>query len=238
MAIKEQTVTQEQTETLKRQYQLRFAEIGEYRNQIWQILCSQFFSRYIPENSKVLDLGSGWGEFINNIAAVEKYAIDLNPESADHLSDGVICIHQDCSQTWAFESDYLDVVFTSNFLEHLQDKSSVERTISEAHRCLKYGGLLICLNPNVKFIPGAYWDFWDHQIPLTELSCAEVLRMKGFSIKQCIPRFLPYSMSAGSRPPLFLVKLYLKLPILWPLFGKQFVLIGRKEVQAAVAGGK
>ena len=44
-----------------------------------------------------------------------------------------------------FAPTTLDVVFTSNFLEHLPDKASVERTVAEAQRCLKNGGLLICL---------------------------------------------------------------------------------------------
>jgi hypothetical protein len=78
-------------------------------------------------------------------------------------------------------------------------------------------------------VPGAYWDFWDHFIPITELSLSEVLKMKGFSIQSSIPRFLPYSMSNGRTPPLLLVKLYLKLPPLWPLFGKQFLVVGRKK---------
>lgn len=220
---------QEQTEILKLQYQLRFAESGEYRNKVWQILCSEYFSRYISGRSKILDLGSGWGEFINNISAIEKYAMDLNLASREHLSARVKFIHQDCSKQWAFESDFLDVVFTSNFLEHLNDKASIFFTISEAYRCLKDQGMIICLGPNIKYVPGAYWDFWDHNIPLTELSCAEMLKMSNFNIELCMPRFLPYSMSTGAKPPLFLIKLYLKLPFLWPLFGKQFIVIGRKK---------
>jgi len=225
----------DQSEMLKRQYESRFAGSEEYRNQVWKTLCSEYFSYYIFENSTVLDLGSGWGEFINNIAATEKYAMDLNPASGEHLADKIHFIHQDCSQQWSLESDSLDVVFTSNFLEHLPDKASVERTISEAYRCLKVGGIIICLNPNIKYVFGAYWDFWDHQIPLTELSCSEMLLMNGFTIDQCIPRFLPYSMSTGSKIPLFLVKLYLKLPMLWPFFGKQFIVIGRK-IEATMVG--
>jgi predicted SAM-dependent methyltransferase len=92
------------------------------------------------------------------------------------------------------ESNYLDAVFSSNFFEHLNDKDSIERTVSEAYRCLKDDGLIICLNPIIKYLPGAYWDFWDHHIPLTKLSCSEMLKMNGFSIEKCIPRFLPYSM--------------------------------------------
>lgn len=217
------------SDILRKQYHLRFANAGEYRDQVWQILCAEYFSRYISENSKVMDLGSGRGEFINNIIAAEKYAMDLNPDAGKHLSAEVKCIHQDCSRRWELGSECLDVVFTSNFLEHLSDKASVERVVSEVHRCIKQGGLFICMSPNIKYVPGAYWDFWDHHVPFTELSCAELLRLHDFSIDQCIPRFLPYTMSTGTKPPLFLVKYYVKLPIFWPLFGKQFLIIGRKN---------
>jgi SAM-dependent methyltransferase len=228
-------IMQHKSQILEQQYNLRFSEHAEYRNRVWQVLCEQFFSRYIAADSKVLDLGSGWGEFINNIAAADKYAMDLNSSSGAHLLPGITCINQDCSMPWEMASGFLDVVFTSNFLEHLSDKAGVERTISEASRCLKPGGLLICMGPNLKFVGGAYWDFWDHHIPLTEQSCAELLRLNYFSIEQCIPRFLPYSMSNGTRPPTSLIKYYLRLPFLWPLFGKQFLVIGCKP---STAGGQ
>jgi SAM-dependent methyltransferase len=213
---------------LKREYELRFREIEEYRDAVWRILSSEFFARYVDPNAKILDLGAGWGEFINNITAASKFAMDLNPETGARVSNEVTFLHQDCSQEWEIESDTLDVVFTSNFLEHLPDKPSLERTISEAHRCLRPNGLIICVGPNIKYVPGAYWDFWDHYIPLTEMSLGELLRMNGFRNDVSIGRFLPYSMSAGRTPPLFLVKLYLKMSFIWPLFGKQFLVIGRK----------
>jgi len=213
---------------LKQEYQLRFGRIAAYRNAVWEILCADFFSRYIDANATVLDLGAGWGEFINNITAARKLAMDLNPETGSHVSEGVTFLHQDCSQEWHMEAETLDIVFTSNFLEHLTDKPALERTLHEACRCLRPNGLIICLGPNIKYIPGAYWDFWDHVIPLTELSISELLRMVGFEITCCIARFLPYSMSAGKTPPLYLIKLYLRMPHVWQFFGKQFLVIGRK----------
>ena len=35
--------------------------------------------RWIQPGSRVLDLGCGWGEFIRNVQASRKYAMDLNP---------------------------------------------------------------------------------------------------------------------------------------------------------------
>jgi len=220
------------SEMLKREYRLRFAHIKEYHNAVWKILCSEYFSRYIPDNSRVLDLGAGWGEFINNIKAAEKYALDLNPETKERLSTGVVFLNQDSSCPWQIEPGSLDVVFSSNFLEHLPSKDRLECTILEANRRLRDDGLIICLGPNIKYIPSAYWDFWDHCIPLSDRSVSELLKMNGFHIDLCIPRFLPYSMSTGRTPSLFLVKLYLRLPWLWPLMGKQFLIIGRKETNA------
>jgi len=214
---------------LAEQYRLRFESSQTYRNGVWQILCNNFFQDFIPTQATVLDLGAGWGEFIGNIRCAQKFAMDLNPDTAKHIQADVHFLNQDCSQHWQLNSESLDVVFTSNFLEHLTNKQSVEATVVEAHRCLKTGGLMVCIGPNIKYLPGAYWDFWDHHVPMTENSLAELLKMAGFDIEHCVPRFLPYTMSDGWQPPLGFIKLYLKLKFVWPIFGKQFLIIARKH---------
>jgi len=219
----------EKKETLQNEYKIRFSKMEHYRNEVWKILCDDFFSKFILPKYEVLDLGTGWGEFINNIVAKKKYAMDLNPDSGLRSLNEIIFLEQDCSQEWQIQSDSLDIVFTSNFLEHLPQKDLVQKTISEAYRCLKIDGRFICLGPNIKYVNGAYWDFWDHFIPLTEISLSEVLKLEDFEIELIIPRFLPYSMSTGKTPPLFLLKMYLKIPIIWRFFGKQFLVIGSKK---------
>ena len=62
-------------QTLQAEYRNRFERSKEYRAQVWRILCNDFFSTYIPASSRVLDVGCGWGEFINHIQAREKHAI-------------------------------------------------------------------------------------------------------------------------------------------------------------------
>lgn len=207
---------------------MRFSKSEEYRNQVWKTLCNNHFSKIIHPESQVLDVGAGWGEFINNITAAKKYAMDLNPDTAMRLSQETHFIRQDCSQTWQIESESLDVVFTSNFLEHLACKADVGKTIAEAYRCLKKNGIIICLGPNAKYVLGRYWDFWDHSIPITELSLSELLKLNGFNIQSCIPRYLPYSMSTGFSPPLLFLKIYLECKFMWPVLGKQFLIIARK----------
>ena len=214
---------------VQNQYHLRFWPYEEYRQSVWAILVSDFFQFYVPEASHVLDLGAGWGEFINNIDAVQKYAMDINPEGKLRIHKDVIFINQDCAKRWPIKDSSLDIIFTSNFLEHLLTKQMLEQTITEAVRCLKERGKLICMGPNIKHIPGGYWDFWDHHIAITEKSIAELLQIKGFIIDKCFDRFLPYSMSQGWTPPMIFIKLYLKIPLLWKLFGKQFLVIASKK---------
>jgi Methyltransferase domain len=209
-------------------YELRFARLKEYRAKVWLELCRAFFQRHIEEDSTILDLGCGWGEFINAIQAGKKFGMDLNPESPKHLNPDVQFLHQDCSTKWLLDDESLDVVFTSNFFEHLPSKEKLLATIKEANRCLKRTGLLICMGPNIKYVGGAYWDFADHYLPLSDVSMEEFLRLGGFHDVKVIKRFLPYTMAKGLQPPIPLLSIYLKMPILWRLFGGQFLVFARK----------
>lgn len=219
---------EQQSTILQNAYQARFEANATYRDSVWKILCRDFFSRYIPDTSVLLDLGAGWGEFSRNITAHKKYAIDLNPECAQRVAGFSEFFMQDCSATWSLANESLDVVFTSNFLEHLPTKTAIDATLGEAFRCLKHDGVIICLGPNIKYLPGAYWDYWDHYVPITDASMAEALTLSGFTIQEVIPRFLPYTMSGGKNPPLIAIQLYLAMRFVWPLFGKQFFVLARK----------
>ena len=209
-------------------YEHRFKELEAYRNRVWQVLSGSFFSKWINPNHSVLDLGCGFGEFINNVRARDRYGMDLNPATAGKLSKDVTFIEQDCSEHWNLPDQSLDIVFTSNFLEHLSDKDAVKRTLRQASRCLRPGGLLIAMGPNIRYLPGPYWDFFDHHVILTEKSLAEALSISGFTVQNAIARFLPYTMVGGCRYPLFLLRLYLQLPFLWWIRGRQFLVVARR----------
>jgi len=217
---------------LSRIYEARFARNLAYRQRVWRVLVPHFFQRYVGANDTVLDLGCGYGEFINNVRCGRKVAMDLNPDAPRHLAVGVEFLEQDCSTRWNLENDSLQVVFTSNFFEHLPEKASLGRTLEEAFRCLAPGGKLIALGPNIRYLPGRYWHFWDHHLPLTDVSLGEGLRNRGFELQESIDKFLPYTMVDGVEYPTFLLRLYLKLPLAWSIFGKQFLLVATKRTAA------
>lgn len=223
----------DQVENLQRIYQRRFNSTAAYRNRVWSVLTRSFFSRWIGSDSAVLDLGCGYGEFINNVRAARKFAMDLNPDSPAHLDPGIRFLAQDCASPWQLPDDSLDTVFTSNFFEHLPDKAALRETLRQALRCLKPGGKLIAMGPNIKYLPGRYWDFFDHHIALTEASLAEALEVEGFAIRQATGRFLPFTLVNGPNYPLLFLRLYLVLPWLWWIRGRQFLVIATKPAGAS-----
>ena len=218
---------------LSKIYHRRFARTAAYRNRVWQVLTREFFQRWVPKDATVLDLGCGYGEFINNIFARGKFAMDLNPDARRQLAPEVRFLHQNCAERWPLEDDSLDVVFSSNFFEHLPEKPQLNLTLREILRCLKPGGRLIAVGPNIKFLHGIYWDFYDHHIYLTEASLGEALEVEGFRIERIVPRFLPFTMVKAPQYPMLFVRLYIAMPWVWRIKGRQFLVIARKPSGSA-----
>ena len=215
-------------DNLSQIYELRFSGHEEYRTKVWQILVNNFFNKWIRSDFEILDLGCGYGEFINQVNCSTRYAMDLNPRTKDHLDKEIIFYEQDCSMPWELKPSSLDLVFTSNFFEHLPNKSTLESTVRNIYKALKPNGHLIAMGPNISILNGQYWDFWDHHVALSEQSISELLEINKFKIKKSISQFLPYNMVRIKKRPIFLLKLYLKMPFAWKIFGKQFLVTAKK----------
>lgn len=212
-------------------YKARFPEQELPRkNAIWRVLCTHFFQRYVQPEDTVVDLACGYGEFINNVAAKQKIAIDLNPDASKFLAADVRFEQEDVRTLGSLVNGQADVVFTSNFLEHLPDKAALEVLLLEVLTALKPGGRFLVMGPNLRYLPGQYWDFYDHHLGLTHLSLCEVLNNLGFELEQCIDRFLPYTTQGALPTHPALVRAYLAVPFAWKVLGKQFFVVARKPM--------
>ncbi|MEG4500028.1 methyltransferase [Microcoleus sp. F10-C6] len=189
---------------------------------LWKVLIDEFLQIYVPPESAVLDIGGGYCEFINQVVAAKKYLIDLNPDSKLFANPDVKVLNFDVlslGDNLAF-TEHFDRIFISNFFEHLSSKEELIQIISFCFDALNPGGSLLLIQPNFKYSFKEYYDFIDHQLPITHLSLQELLQTVGFEIDLIIPRFLPFSTKGRPASPL-LLKVYLKLPLLWRFLGGQ-----------------
>jgi 2-polyprenyl-3-methyl-5-hydroxy-6-metoxy-1,4-benzoquinol methylase len=218
--------------TVDRLYRHRFpAEILDQRAAVWKILCRSWFARYIPPHARVLEVGAGYCEFINNIAAEMRVAVDLNPETRSHAAPGVI-VHEIAAERVAEVAphDYFDTVFMSNFLEHCRSRDQMLAVLRGAWTILKPGASVLILGPNFRYCYKEYFDFFDHHLPLTEKAVVEALQLAGFEMQVVKPRTLPFTFRSRLPSWPWLVQLYLHLPVFWRLFGTQFFIVGRKAL--------
>jgi SAM-dependent methyltransferase len=210
-------------------YEVRFDEAERAaKDKIWQVLCRDYFSRYVADTDTVLDIACGYGEFINHIRCATRLAVDLNPAARGYLRPDVRFFHRSCVDLSPITDNSVDVAFESNFFEHLPDKETLRKVVEEVRRKLRPGGRFVMLQPNIRYVGGAYWDFYDHLIPLTDVSCQELLVTSGYEIESVIPRFLPYTTKSRFPQSPALVALYLRFPLAWRLMGKQFLIVARK----------
>jgi SAM-dependent methyltransferase len=214
---------------LDKLYRIRFSDADRAKKDaIWRVLCEHFFQRYVSPQDTVLDVACGYGEFTRHIRAARKIAVDLNPDAARSLPPGVEFHLTSAADLAPIATGSVDVCFSSNFFEHLPTKGVMDQVLAETLRVLKPGGRYVAMQPNLRYAPGEYWDYYDHVLPLTHLSCYEAFAKAGYEVIELIDRFVPFSTASRLPTAPWLVRWYLAFPPAWRILGRQFVIVGRK----------
>lgn len=214
---------------LDRLYQIRFSSKEQtIKNDLWRVLCQNFFQKFVAKDATVLDLAAGYCEFINNISCKNKIAVDINPEIKKYAKKDVQIVMASADHLPEKLKDKIDVVFAGCFLEHLPSKEAILETFLQVFKVLKPKGKFIILNPNIRFSTSDYWDYFDHLIPVSDRSVVEGLKLTGFEIEKVIPKFVPNTTKDSLPKNLLLLKIYLKIPLLFRIFGRQMFIIARK----------
>jgi len=138
---------------------------------------------------------------------------------------------EDATQMSAVPDNSIDMVFASNFFEHLS-RDEIMATFKEVYRILVPGGKFMVLQPNIRFCSKDYWMFFDHITPIDDRAFVEGLEINRFKISEVIVRFLPYSTKGHLPKALLLIRLYLLIRPAWRFLGQQSFILSYKPINA------
>ncbi len=202
-------------------YRRRFpAESHVAKDRLWPAIV-RYLERWIDPNAPVLDIACDRGYFIRNVRAGERWATDLRDVSADLPADIHFVRSSGLELEAALPAAFFGTIFMSNYLEHLPDSEAVVEQLRVARRLMRPGARLIVLQPNIRLVGGAYWDFIDHHVALTEKSLVEAGELAGLRVVTVMARFLPYTTKSRLPAHPLLVRAYLRFPPARWLLGRQ-----------------
>ena len=106
----------------------------------------------LPEKSKILDLGCGYGHFVNlsKINNYISYGVDLSKDSIEFAKNELNLENIYCEDLLNinFNNEFFDCVIALNLFEHI---SSPVDILNEVNRILSKNGILIIRIPNIEF---------------------------------------------------------------------------------------
>lgn len=201
------------------------------RDVLWKTLCRSYFQGLIRPSDCVLELGAGYGHFINHIRCQRRIALDQWAGMQKYLAKGVEPVIAGASDLSAIADKSVDFVLASNLFEHLT-QSELASTLAQLKSKLKPGGTLNILQPNFRLAPAEYFDDYTHVAIWSDRSLCDFLSANGFRVIECWPGFLPFSIK--SRLPVWppLIQLYMMLPIR-PLAKQMWIRAVNEPVAAA-----
>ena len=194
------------------------------RDVVWKALWRYFFSRRIKADDCVLDLGCGYGEFINNVRARRRIAVDSWDGMPAYLDDGVEAIVGSVTDLSGIEQGAVDYAFSSNLFEHLT-KDALGETLQQLRPRLSERGTLTTLQPNYRYCASEYFDDFTHVSVWSHVSLADFLSANGYEVLEVRPRFLPLTVKSRLPVSEALIGAYLASPVK-PL-GKQMLIVAK-----------
>lgn len=206
-----------------RYFETRYTFISG-RKRVWRAITERL-QRYIPKESSVLELGAGYCDFINQIIANKKTALDFDESSEQYKGTNVRFVKG--SVLNFVPTEKYDVVFASNFLEHftVTENEFIMKTVYQA---LAENGKLILIQPNYYYCYRNYFDDYTHKMVFSHNNIIDFLRANKFRVCFVKRRFLPFSFKSHLPASYVLTKLYLMSPI--KPFAKQMLIVAEKDV--------
>jgi 2-polyprenyl-3-methyl-5-hydroxy-6-metoxy-1,4-benzoquinol methylase len=166
----------------------------EGKDQSWRHYTALFDSivALVPERSRVLDVGCGSGNLLQQLKMEKKchvFCVDISKNAIDLCAKKGIPGQVDQLPELSLPSHHYDVVIATELIEHLHNPF---KTLEQIHRVCKHYGFIFISTPN-DFLPPVECDEHVHSFNEQSLKslCAPVIQ--DISIQK-----LPYYYSGGS----------------------------------------
>lgn len=191
------------------------------RDIVWQALWRFYFRRIVPADGCVLDLGAGYGSFINQVVAKQRIALDVWPDFARHLVPGVEAVAGPVTDLDFLANGSVDFAFASNLFEHIPQQDFT-RVLDALRPKLSARGSLNILQPNYRYAFREYFDDYTHVAIYSHVSLVDFLLANGYEATLVVPRFLPLTVKSRMPVSPWLIAAYLASPIK-PLGKQMFI---------------
>ncbi len=181
--------------------------------------------KHMTSQSKLLDLGSGDGSFVNVCRNNEIDAIGLDGSSNEINFE---------NDKLKFENETFDMVTLISVIEHINNPSNI---LKEIFRILKKKGILIIVTPNFKYSFKNFYDDPTHIRPYTDKSIGSLMELYNFKTLKVVPMLvnkplffwkIPFSFYISSILP-FKNHQFKSLPFINFLKGKSTAMISIAE---------
>jgi SAM-dependent methyltransferase len=182
------------------------------REVVWRSLWHFYFSKLISPNDCVLDLGCGYGNFINNVVARRRIAVDSWEGFLAYVDPPIERVVGNVTDLGFIEDGTVDFAFASNLFEHLP-KVDFVRVLEVLRHKLTSGGTINILQPNYRYAYREYFDDYTHISIFSHISLTDFLRANGFDALEIRPRFLPLTVKSQLPVSPWLIRAYLASPI-------------------------
>ncbi len=158
---------------------------------IWHQIMGEYLSEMLERsNGKVLDLGSGFGDILEDLTlkGCDAFGVETNPPAVEACLRKGLKASCTSLEEAHFPDDSFDTVILCHVIEHLPHP---QEALKEIYRILKPGGLVLVYCPNAgSYLAGffgRYWQGW--AIPLhlnhyTVRTIKDLVERAGFKINK------------------------------------------------------
>ncbi len=192
--------------------------------------------QYLSSNASVLEVGTGRGEFAQEITKKGYNYIGIEPSSKlrEMLADRNLELISEAIPEINLQNDVVDMVYSFDVVEHLQLFTDVVRFFEESNRVLKVNGHIVVIAPNYETLGKLFYLYEYQHSFVTTLRRIETMFVEtGFKIIESRPFLTNYGLSSNKLLNVFdrvlanIVLIFARngivISILKAIFGKEFV---------------